>query len=185
MCLISIILLNSPQLQSNIKCSRKSYSTKLTRRFALAPVSCVRSCQSDVNINMPSKTAKDDGDELARWVFGIARIYGQWPFSNKICDACKLSAIRITICDCIRLFLTLLFLIINAIMFLHTFHSDFFEKFTFTRCVSVLVMIFYISSIILNILISIWHRHSLLRIISINRSFGRTVSFHSKPRILL
>lgn len=115
----------------------------------------------------------EDGDdlELSRWVFGISRLFGHWPYTCKINN---IKQIKMTGCDC---FWLVIVLVINSICMwskMAPLYTSSFSKFVMSiHMALVSLSVLYTMS---NVLISIWNRHKLLRIISNNHRFDRKVS---------
>lgn len=122
---------------------------------------------------MLRKHNRNDSDELARWVFGFARIFGFWPFTNRISDQSQLDLRRPTVPN--YLWLLVLFL---TVWCQFTWYAGVLSRFSaIRRMVAMLIFMAYIMCVISNLLITIWRRQNLSKILSINQTFERKVSF--------
>lgn len=129
---------------------------------------------------MRMEQIENDGDELAEWVFGIARMFGTWPFTNQISKITRLTSPKLTVSDC--LWLTIVFGVHLASLCCHLYSqqvTSYYESAIEAR-ISSWGSMFYISSAIMNMIFSILNRNNLLRLLSINQDIEQKVSVDLK-----
>lgn len=121
-----------------------------------------------------------DGDQLTKWIFGLAQIFGHWPYTNRINSHNQLDKIRFTICDRLRLTITCVFYLICAWIQNESYYMLMLNQSTIRRIVGMLIFMFHVVCTVSNYPITIYNRRNLLKILSINREFDIHVSISMK-----
>lgn len=122
---------------------------------------------------MSRNTIRKDGCDIAGWIFVFARIFGYWPFTNKIAVN-KIDLIKMTVCDWLRLIFILGF---TSIYLGFQFYIEI-SSFSYSTGITIVMFILMMSvqfSVFIT-LANIWKRHSLLKMICINQEFDDRVS---------
>lgn len=120
---------------------------------------------------MPRRAPQSDSEQLARWVFGIARIFGHWPFNSNI----QLERLTISATDWLR-FMFIIATYSACIWFEATLNrTSFVVGSTLVFNLFMLDVILYLLSAMLSVIICMHNRHSLLMMISIFRDFDQMV----------
>lgn len=174
------ILLGFIPLSSNIQAQSESVCT--TRRIIVTFVTSQLVHSSNVssrNLKMfrnnksKRKSTNESDDQLGRWVFGMAQIFGFWPFASKIPSN---SPLRITACDCLRL--TIVFGVCSEFLWYLLCWQP--MKLFYTSPIEIIIntstMSIYALSIIMNNIIIIHNRQQVCKILSTNQEFERKVS---------
>lgn len=123
---------------------------------------------------MRQNSIRNDGDELAKWVFRLCRIFGYWQFANNTNN--NANQMKMTFWDCIRLFVIFGVYVFCMCVQLHLYYTTYYDVTTLLFNIPFWSMLIGILTMISSIPIGIWKRHILLKIISINREFDKSVS---------
>lgn len=118
----------------------------------------------------------NNGDQLARRVFGFARIFGNWPFTNKILSTSQINTIKMTVWD--GLWLIIIIVLNGGCLYYHIHYAQTLTYRNVSRVgqyIAMWMISIYMVYAVSNILLSIWNRHELLRLILINQKFDKKV----------
>lgn len=117
-----------------------------------------------------------DGDQLTKWIFGLAQIFGHWPYTNRISSQNQLDEIEFTIRDRLRLTFNLLSHLLSVWFQFPLYYTTFSSHSWLMMLIEILIVVFYIMCSVSGLLITIYYRRNLLKILKINQEFDRQVS---------
>lgn len=150
----------------------KFSKTQHTQRFPRR-----RTVQSAVREMAPQNTRTAD-DKLAKWVFGIARIFGYWMFNEETTRNNRLKRAKTTAGAWLRVLITLVIYSLFLWFQIHYSPGSYIHRPTNGTKLLLLSFNVRLMSTMLSVSMNIWNRHNLLEIISINQEFDNEVSIY-------
>lgn len=150
----------------------KFSKTQHTQRFSRR-----RTVQSAVREMAPQNTRTAD-DKLAKWVFGIARIFGYWMFNEETTRNNRLKRAKTTAGAWLRVLITLVIYSLFLWFQIHYSPGSYIHRPTNGTKLLLLSFNVRLMSTMLSVSMNIWNRHNLLEIISINQEFDNEVSIY-------
>lgn len=122
-------------------------------------------------------TAENDSDALTKWILSFAQIFGHWPFTNQInINRCnQLNRIKMTIRDYLWLIFTFALYLAFMCALAQYWYIQNVDKVIRISIFTCITLAYTFCSLI-NILLAIYNRQSLLQIISIIQQFDSEVS---------
>lgn len=127
----------------------------------------------DMARKVRGKTQSNDGDQLARWVLGMAQTFGHWPLTSQISIKNRTNSITMTVCDYLRLIIIIGFYMMFMLMQMQLYHG---ESRNVSKIVSLGNMSVHLLSTILNVLLNCWNRQNILKLLTINDEIDEQVS---------
>lgn len=123
---------------------------------------------------MSRNTIRNDQNNLAKWVFGVAGIFGYWPFTCNVSSINQFKRLRMTSIDWIRL--VGIFGIQSICLWYHLSTVSFYSTKGSGASVNILIFAICVQFSLFIIPFNICKRQSLLKIICLNQEFDRKVS---------
>lgn len=124
-----------------------------------------------------AESTSSNNDNMTQWIIiGIARMFGFWPFANKLTTIDQLKLIKFTACDCVRLVIIFGIYSVAGGSQIYSVYILTYGMSLFVITIQMCIILIVVLSTLSNIPICFWNRNNLLRIIANNLEFDIQVS---------